>query len=266
MKIMILRRLGNKSELSSSIIKHFPKHKYFVDVFFGAGGIFFNKPKSDYNILNDIDSDVTNLFLVVLNQKDELEKSFYEMPIHSDLVKYWYSKIEDEPIKKALRFLLLSNFTLLGTGTSVRHMVSFGAGGVKDFKNKFKEKLDITFSMLYGCNFTNFDFRKFLNSLSFSTDGRNDESKTFIYADPPYLGTTDNYSHSFIEQDSIDLFDCLQKTKCKFAISEFDNTFILEQAKQRNLNVIQIGERQNIKNRRTEILVTNYETEKSLFD
>lgn len=42
-------------------------------------------------------------------------------------------------------------------------------------------------------------------------------------------------------------------------MSEFDHPFILEQAKQRNLNVIVIGERQNLKNRRTEILVTNYE-------
>ena len=42
--------------------------------------------------------------------------------------------------------------------------------------------------------------------------------------------------------------------------------FILEQAKQRNLNVITIGERQNLKNRRTEILVTNYKNHATLFD
>ena len=36
---------------------------------------------------------------------------------------------------------------------------------------------------------------------------------------------------------------------CKYAISEFDNEFILNQAKQRNLNIIIIGERHNIKNK-----------------
>ncbi len=41
-------------------------------------------------------------------------------------------------------------------------------------------------------------------------------------------------------------------------MSEFDHPFILDQAKQRGLNVHIIGERQNLKNRRTEILVTNY--------
>ena len=64
----------------------------------------------------------------------------------------------------------------------------------------------------------------------------------------------------------VDLFDTLQATGCKFAMSEFDNEFILNQAKERGLNVIIIGERKNLKNRRTEILITNYEKQKGLFD
>jgi len=85
--------------------------------------------------------------------------------------------------------------------------------------------------------------------------------------DPPYLGTNDNYSNSFTEQDSIDLFDTLKATGCKFAMSEFDNDFILKQAKERGLNIIIIGERKNLKNRRTEILITNYEiSQQTLFN
>jgi DNA adenine methylase len=49
-------------------------------------------------------------------------------------------------------------------------------------------------------------------------------------------------------------------------MSEFDNEFILNQAKERGLNVIYIGERRNLKKSRTEILITNYEKQKSLFD
>ena len=104
---MILRRLGNKSKIAQEIIKYFPEHKIFVDVFFGAGGMFFNKPKAKYNIVNDLDSDVFNLFMVVMNQKEELEKAFYMMPIHSDLLDYWKKHEETDPIKKALRFLFL---------------------------------------------------------------------------------------------------------------------------------------------------------------
>ena len=71
---MILRRLGNKQAIAQDIIKYFPEHNCYVEPFFGAGGMFFNKPKANYNILNDLDSDVFNLFKVVVNQKEELER------------------------------------------------------------------------------------------------------------------------------------------------------------------------------------------------
>jgi|SRR5438105_8324421 len=111
---MILRRLGNKSKIASDIQKYFPPHRLYVEPFFGAGGMFFNKPKAKYNILNDLDSDVFNLFQVVSNHKEELERMVYEMPIHSDLLQYWKDNTETEPIRKALRFLFLSNFTFMG--------------------------------------------------------------------------------------------------------------------------------------------------------
>ena len=59
---MILRRLGNKQAIAHKIIPYFPPHKIYIEPFFGAGGMFFNKPKAKYNIVNDLDSDVFNLF------------------------------------------------------------------------------------------------------------------------------------------------------------------------------------------------------------
>ena len=129
--------------------------------------------------------------------------------------------------------------------------------------------IDKTFEYLSGIDgfdikFSNSDFRKFLKSLPFR--GENEQSKSFIYCDPPYLGTHDNYSNSFTEADSLDLFNTLEETGCKYAMSEFDHPFILQQAKERGLNVHIIGERKNLKNRRTEILVTNYRNNPTLFD
>ena len=248
---MILRRLGNKKKLALKIQAHFPPHKIYIEPFFGAGGMFFNKPKAKYNIVNDLDSDVFNLFQVVMNQKEELEKAFYMMPIHSDLLEYWKKNIETDPIKKALRFLFLSNFTYLGKMDTL----SFGIGSNKEM---FYKVIDLTYELINDVKFNNCDFRKFINSLAIN-DCDITSKNSFIYADPPYIETDNNYLNSFTKKDSIDLFDCLQETGCKFAYSEFDHPFILNQAKERNLNVIIIGERQNLKNRRTEILVTNYQ-------
>lgn len=246
---MILRRLGNKKKLAQKIQAHFPPHKVYIEPFFGAGGMFFNKPKAKYNIVNDLDSDVFNLFQVVMNQKKELEKAFYIMPIHSDLLEYWKKNLETDPIKKALRFLFLTNLTYLGKHTNLRY-------GVRNDKDSVLLNIDNTFDMLQGVQFNNCDFRRLFKSINFID---NENPDCFSYLDPPYIGTGNNYSESFSENDTIDLLDIVISLNIKFAYSEFDHPFILEQAKERGLNVIIIGERQNLKNRRTEILVTNYE-------
>ena len=255
---MILRRLGNKQMIADKIQKEFPQHSIYIEPFFGAGGMFFNKPKVKYNIVNDLDSDVFNLFQIVSKRLDELKAAFELMPIHSDLLEYWKKNKEKEPIRKALRFLFLSNFTYLGK----QDTISMVCGNPKGF---LMQNIDNTSKILFDVQFANFDFRKFIKSQSFRDE--NEQSKSFIYADPPYLNTVDKYEmDGWCENDSSDLFDCLINSECKFAMSEFDHPFVLTQAEKRNLNVITIGERKNLKNRRTEILITNYKNHATLFD
>ena len=71
---MILRRLGNKKKIAKKIQAYFPPHKIYIEPFFGAGGMFFNKPKAKYNIVNDLDSDVFNLFQCRYEPKRRIRK------------------------------------------------------------------------------------------------------------------------------------------------------------------------------------------------
>jgi DNA adenine methylase len=228
--------------------------------FFGAGGLFFNKPKAKYNILNDLDSDVINLFNIILNNKNDFLELLELTPYSSELFRYWSKNEEKEPLKKALRFVYLSNYGYLGTNSILRTSI------YNNDKKIAIQNLEKTTNFLKDCSlqFTNFDFRKAIKSISFRE--QIDRKRTFIYCDPPYLETGNNYSNSFTEQDLIDLFDILENTGCKFAISEFDNPFVLDQAKEKGLHIYTIGERQTIKNRQTEILITNYENQKMIFD
>ena len=256
---MILRRLGNKSKIAKEIQKHFPKHKIYIEPFFGAGGMFFNKPKVNHNIINDIDSEVFNFYSVINSNKEDLIELIRTTPINEDLFKYWVKTKETEPIKKAFRYMYITNLSFCALKNSFQtNVLTF------DHDN-FYSIINFSYEYLKNTKITNKDFRELLIKINFP-HGNKDKKQTFIYADPPYLNTTDTYSHSFTEQDSIDLFNSLQETGCKFAMSEFDNEFIMQQAKERKLNIIYIGERQNLKNRRTEILITNYQVAKSLFD
>lgn len=255
---MILRRMGNKQQIAGEIQKHFPQHQIYIEPFFGAGGMFFNKPKAKTNIMNDLDSDVFNLFQVVVNQKDELLNMLEIIPYSSEIFEYYKQNIETESVKKALRFIYLSNFGFMGAASSIKI-------DTRNHKENAIINLNKTIAFLKDCSirFTNFDFRKAISSISLSEE--NNKNSAFFYCDPPYIGTDDNYSNSFTEQDSIDLFNALQETGSKWAMSEFNNPFVIEQAEIRKLNVIIIGERKNLKNRQTEILITNYENAPTLF-
>ena len=256
---MILRRLGNKKAIMPKLIQYFPEHTTWIEPFFGSGSVFFYKKKAKYNFLNDIDSNVYNCFDVIIRHKEELKTYLELIPIHIDFWNECKTRTPDNNIEKAVYFLFLSNFGYMGKPDTFKY-------SLEKTKDILLKNLELTYKNLVSCEnkFLNCDFRELFKKISL----RNERgiNNSFIYCDPPYFNTTDNYSHSFTQQDSIDLFNTLQNTGIKWAMSEFDNPFIIQQARERNLNIIIIGERRNIKNIRTEILITNYRKNATLFD
>lgn len=227
-----------------------------MELFFGAGGMYFNKPKAKYNFLNDLDDDVYNLFRQLIDNKDQLIYWMKKVPITEKQFKEWAKgKQEMEPVMKAIRFLYISNYGLYGKPNTLRI-------GPTSPRNAIIRELEVAFDYLSDAYFFSCDFRDFFRKC----DYKKAKEKTFAYADPPYLSTDNNYSEGFAEKDSMDLFDLLQSSGVRFAMSEFAHPFIIEQANQRKLNIIRIGERKNLLNRRTEILITNYESKNKLFN
>ena len=245
---MILTRPGNKRRIAQSILPLFPEHDLFIDLFFGAGGMFFSKPKARHNIVNDYDSEVYNLFRVIMDRKEELIDVWRMVPVHEDLLKYWRKNHETDPVRKAARFLFMSNLSFMGQMSTL----------IMERCNRYhavEQRVDAVQEAIRGVKFMNCDFRKVLSKISFGPTGKD---KSFIYADPPYCETKGGNYDSFTIQDTTDLFDCLQASGCRFAVSEFDHPYLLQLASERKLTVHLIGERQNMKNRRMEILIANY--------
>lgn len=151
---------------------------------------------------------------------------------------------------RAVRFLVLSNFSLYGKMDTLRL-------GCTNPKATLLEALEPSRRYMGDAYFTCCDFREFFGKLEGGMGER-----AFVYADPPYLGTVDTYSHSFAEADSEALFDTLQASGLRFAMSEFDHPFIREQATRRGLTVVDIMTGKNLTSsvKKTEVLVVNYIT------
>lgn len=256
-----LHRIGNKRKILPELLQCFPRDiSMFIDVFMGSGTIslaMVNRCK--YVIANDKDDDIFNLFLVVKERKDELCEALIRMPQHYSLLQYWRKHTENDPVFKAVRFLLLSNFCSYGK----QETLQFGALNTKD---NILSNIERYFEKISRIQFMSCDFRNILNNILKIQDDKN----CFLYSDPPYLDTTNNYQHGFTEQDAADLFTMNVKSGRRFAISEFAHPIILCLAKQHNLIVTTLKNVKTIGKRNNEILITNYEprivTQKSMFE
>lgn len=237
--------------MKNNLVQYFPDHKMRIDLFFGAGGDYFYLPQPKYAILNDLDDDVTNLYLLLLNQKEELIKQIELMPISEGLLKYWRQHLETDPMKKALRFLLLSNFTYLGKGDTLRL-------GLDNTKKVLLRRIEPTFKMLQNAKITNQDFRDVIPKISFS-DKLIKKNEALVYMDPVYLDTQHYYKvPTWKESDTEDCFRIMQDPELMCAMSEFDYPTVLAMAKDYKMNIYPLKERKNIKGRAQEIIMTNY--------
>lgn len=255
---MVLTRLGNKRKMKDYLVKYFPYHTMRIELFFGAGGSYFYLPKPKYAVLNDLDDDVYNLYKIILERKEELMCAIQLMPITESLVKYWKKHTETDPLKKAIRFLLLSNFTFLGKGDTLRF-------GLENVKKNIIKNIEPTFLYLQNATLMNDDFRNVIKKINFN-DKVLPKSKSFIYLDPIYFKTLHNYKvPNWTIKDTEDCFKIMANSGVKAAMSEFDSKEILELATKYNFEVIFLKQRRNIKNRRNEILIVNYRVQLDLF-
>jgi DNA adenine methylase len=249
-------RQGSKLRIAKDIIQHFPKHTTYIEMFFGAGGLFFKKPKAKFNICNDIDSDVFNLWKVLQDEKtkDEFYEYMKNVIHHEDILEYWQQNKETEPVKQASRFIFLSNFTFHSGGSTLVNL---------NFKPKdvIIRKVEQTYDFIKDVSFINKDFREVLKSIDDVLFTQ--EQGAFLYADPPYLNTRSVvYGGDWKQKDTEDLFEILVNSGNRFAISEFNNEVIDELVDKYDLHITDIGERKNISKRQNEVLITNYDVKK----
>lgn len=237
----------------------FPPHKMRIELFFGAGGSFFDLPKPKYGILNDFDDDVTNLFLVIMENRKHLVNLLRQVPISSSMLNHWKEVHEADRFYKAVRFLFLSNFTYLGKGNTLKLELGHP-------KEQIISQIESVFHQLSNMRICTYDFREVLPKVTFSKNVcRRDEA--FMFLDPVYLDTENVYRvPKWIEKDTLDCLDLMVNEGIKSMMCEFNHPFVMKEAQTRNLIITPLKHRHSIKAKRQEIIITNYPIPVQLFN
>ena len=77
-------RVGNKSSILNILYAVFPlQYGRFVDVFGGSGSVLLGKPKSKFEVFNDVDGELVNLFRCIRDRFEEFLVELGLFPLNS---------------------------------------------------------------------------------------------------------------------------------------------------------------------------------------
>lgn len=222
----ILKYPGSKWRMAQWIIDHFPENyenMTYLEPFFGSGSIFFNKERSRIETINDMDSDVINLFKMVRQKPAELAYLVSMTPWSRSEYKDSYVKTDDE-LEKARRFI-------------VRMWQAIGAKSSD--KTGWRNNIDAQNRTIQGFNLVLPEtIMQVCVRLQHSKKGtvqienqdvfrlfeRYDRDSVLMYLDPPYVLSTRSkriYKHEFTDADHIRLLKLCQTSKAKIIISGY---------------------------------------------
>lgn len=206
----IIGRVGGKSKLSKYINSKIPSHKIYIEPFVGGGAVFFKKEPSEVEVVNDLDTDVYNIY------KDM--KAVGEQMINKDFTP---SKDKFERLKKQNKFnskterlyrnLYLSIFSFrqdrnnyIGVKSSQHKRFNRPTNGEKYKNTKYKDRLK-------NVIIKNNDWKTIIKQY--------DSKNSFFYLDPPYSMAKDNKDYNNNDVSIDELYNTLKNIKGKFLLS-----------------------------------------------
>ena len=180
-----LKYPGAKWNIAKWIISHFPPHTTYLEPFFGSGAVFFNKPPSKVETINDIDGNVVNLFRVIREKPEELAALIEMTPWARE---EYYSSFEKsgDSVEDARRFLVrtwqaFASDTSKKTGWRHERQGQQGRNAVKIWES-LSDRAIVAAKRLKYAQIEQRDAIELIKSYCFDT--------VLIYADPPYLRET----------------------------------------------------------------------------
>ena len=81
----ILKYPGSKWNIARQLVELIPPHHSYVEPFFGSGAVLFNKPVSAIETVNDLDSEVTNLFRCIQQDPERLARIVMTTPFSREI-------------------------------------------------------------------------------------------------------------------------------------------------------------------------------------
>lgn len=247
--------MGGKYQLSKRIVAMLPPHTCYCEPFAGAAWVYWRKPESKVEVINDINREIVTFYRVIQHHLEEFVRYFKWILVSRDEFER-LKRVEPDTltdIQRAARFYYLQQSCFGGRLTSP----SFGYAAVRGPKLnllRIEEQLSAAHLRLA---------RTYVECLPYyEVISRYDKEGTLFYIDPPYWDCEDYYGKGiFSREDFGRLAEQLKGIEGKFILSLNDKPGVRETFKDFMFESAQVNytcsNGKNIKS--GEVLIRNFE-------
>ena len=265
---IVIPYMGGKFELSRRLIPMLAPHKRYIEVFAGGLSMYFRKNKVEWNIVNDLDNDIVNLY-------ESIRTKFKEFKFHA----YWMVKSRElfldfrEEVHKSKEIDIPDTERAAKYYYVIKNAFNKNIHATmskdSDWHSGFLEDLQYSRERLDNVCIENMDFRELVEKYKPRTDD-------MWYLDPPYMVAGergDYYFHSFDLDDHKDLAEMchtINDNDGNFMVSYDNRSEIMDLYKGYFINVIKLiySGQQHHRIEKKELVITNYlpKAQTSLFN
>ncbi len=223
----ILKYPGSKWRIARQLVELIPPHHSYVEPYFGSGAVLFNKVPSPIETINDLDSEVVNLFRCIQQDSERLARLVMTTPFSREVYEQQFEGTEQT--RYASQYQRAAGFLAKcwqGHG--------FRTNGCKvGWKNDVHGR-EQAYAVWNWYRLPNWivDVAERLRMVqiehrpALEVIGRFCYDNVFMYLDPPYLLNTrrgKQYKHEMTDVDHEELLKAVLQSPAKIMISGYES-------------------------------------------
>ena len=241
------------------ILPRIPQHTTYCEPFFGGGAVFWAKPPSEVEIINDLNRMVVNFYRQVECNFEALQQrirsTMHSRSLYQDALVMYSSPHLFTEIDLAWAFYVLCNqgfggqIGSWGLGMTTNNPVKCTHTRRENFTEELKTRLQL---VQIECHDALYLLRQ------------RDRETTFFYLDPPYFNSDMGHYGGYTKNDFERLLQHCAKLKGKFLLSSYPSDLLEQYTKENNWRQVKFSLKKQASTARTgkiEVLTANYAIE-----
>lgn len=249
---------GGKQNLVKEILPLIPEHNLYCEPFVGGAAIFFAKPKSKMEVINDLNGHVVNFYRVCATEFEVLRMLIQQTP-HSRQMHRESDFVLKNPeafstIKRAWAFWVQTNMSF---ASKMFAGYAYERLSDKTVKRTFNKKLNFNKEIFHRLSLTDIESNDALKVIA-----SRDTPNSFFYIDPPYYNSDCGHYKGYTLEHFTELLALLGKLQGKFLLSSYPSEALTEHTGLNKWNTHTITKKVAISSKtnkiKIEVLTSNY--------